>query len=172
MKIKYYCLAAIALGAGSSLFAQSSQHVNVNAVVPVLMNLTVDTNEVSMIFAQSDYKADGTADKQVVNATTFKVSSNSRWRLYVSSNTQTFSFNPSSGGQNPGKSCGDLSLSPNDTNNYFSVTTGNKDIGNGMPGGFDDAGHSIPVNYKLHTTLAGDPPGTYVLTLTFTLMPG
>lgn len=172
MKIKHYWLAAIALGAGSSLFAQSSQHVNVNAVVPVLMNLTVDTNEVSMIFAQSDYQADGTADKQVVNATTFKVSSNSRWRLYVSSNTQTFSFNPSSGGQNPGKSCGDLSLSPNDTNNYFSVTTGNKDIGNGMPGGFDDAGHSIPVNYKLRTTLAGDPPGTYTLTLTFTLMPG
>ncbi len=172
MNLKHCCLAAIALGAGSSLFAQSAQHVNVNAVVPVMMNLTVDTNEVSMIFAQSDYKADGTADKQVVNATTFKVSSNSRWRLYVSSNTQTFSFNPSSGGQNPQKNCGDLSLSPNDTNNYFSVTTGNKDIGNGMPGGFDDSGHSIPVNYKLHTTLAGDPPGTYVLTLTFTLMPG
>jgi len=167
-----FLVATLALWAGSSLFAQSSQQVTVNAVVPVMMNLTVDTNNVVMTFAQGDYKADGTADKEVLNATTFKVSSNSRWRLYVSSNSQSFSFNPSSGGQNPGKNCGDLSLSPNNTNGYFSVTTGNKDIGNGMPGGFDDAGHSIPVNYKLHTTLAGDPPGTYTLTLTFTLMPG
>jgi hypothetical protein len=173
MKTPFRWLAPLALlGGFSPAFAQSSQQVTVNAVVPVMMNVTVDNSNVVLTFAPGDYQSTGLAEKQVVNATTLKVSSNSRWRLYVSANSQNFSFNPSSGGQDPGKNCGDLSLSPNDTNSYFSMTTGNKDIGNGMPGGFDDAGHSIPVSYKLRTTLAGDPPGTYTLTITFSLMPG
>jgi hypothetical protein len=151
-------------------FAQSTQQVTVNGVVPVLMNLTVDTNNVLLTFTQSDYQANGTAFKEAVNATTFKVSSNSRWRLYVSANSQKFSFNPSAGGQDPNKNCGDLSLSPITAGNYFAVTTGTKDIANGSPGGYNDTGHSVPVSYKLNTTLAGDPPGTYTLVLTYTLM--
>lgn len=158
-------------GSAPALFAQSSQQVTVNAIVPVLLNLTVDTNNVTLTFAQGDYQASGTAVKEAINATTFKVSANARWRLYVSANSQNFSYNPgSSGGQDPGKNCGDLQLSPFNASSYFAVTTGSKDIANGMPGGYDDAGNSVPVSYKLNTTLAGDPPGTYTLTLTYTLM--
>jgi hypothetical protein len=153
------------------LRAQSSQQVTVNAIVPVLLNLTVDTNNVVLTFAQGDYQANGSAVKEAINATTFKVSANSRWRLYVSSNSQNFSYNPSAGGQDPGKNCGDLQVSPFNANSYFAVTTGTHDVANGMPGGYDDSGHSIPMSYKLNTTLAGDPPGTYTLTLTYTLMP-
>jgi len=164
--------AILTLGGGISLWGQTSQQVTVNAVIPVMMNLTVDTNNVVLTFGQNDYQADGTATKESVNATTFKVSANARWRLYVSSNSQNFSYSATAGGQDPGKNCGDLLLSPNGTDNYASVTTGNRDLANGMSGGYDDAGHSVPVSYKLNTTLAGDPPGTYTLTLTFTLMPG
>jgi hypothetical protein len=172
MKNPFRWLNVVVLFAGGSAFGQSSQQVTVSAVVPVMMNVTVDNSNVVMAFAPGDYQADGSAEKQVVNATTLKVSANSRWRLYVSANSQNFSFNPSSGGQDPAKNCGDLSLSANDTNNYFSLTTGNKDIGFGDAGGFDEAGHVIPVSYKLRTTLARDPPGTYTLTITFSLMPG
>lgn len=168
--LRRWLVAIAALSGGSLLFAQSSQQVTVNAVVPVLMNLSVDNNNVQFTFAQGDYGPDGFATNEVINATTFKVSSNTRWRLYVSANSQNFSFNPSTGGQDPRKNCGDLSLSPFNTIVYFPVTTGEKDVASGGPGGFDDNGHTIPMSYRLRTSLAGDPPGTYTLTLTYTLM--
>jgi len=152
----------LALTGAVVAYAQSTQQVTVNGVIPVLMNLTVDTNNVLLNFSQADYQADGTA---------FKVTSNTRWRLYVSANSQKFSFNPSSGGQDPNKNAGDLSLSPITPSNYFAVTTGTKDIANGSAGGNNEQGHTIPVSYKLNTTLIGDPPGTYTLVLTYTLMP-
>ena len=161
----------LALAGAVVAYAQSTQQVTVNGVIPVLMNLTVDTNNVILNFSQADYQADGTASKESVNATTFKVTSNTRWRLYVSANSQKFSFNPSAGGQDPSKNASDLSLSPNDNHSYFGVTTGTKDIADGSAGGFNDHGHTIPVSYKLNTTLVGDPPGTYTLVLTYTLMP-
>lgn len=162
--------AIVALCGVARLPAQSAQQVTVNAVVPVLMNLTVDNNNVQFTFAQGDYGPDGFATNEAVNATTFKVSSNTRWRLYVSSNSQNFSFNPSNGGLDPRKNCGDLSLSPFNSVVYFPVSTNDRDVASGGPGGFDDNGHRIPMSYRLRTSLVGDPPGTYTLTLTYTLM--
>lgn len=163
---------ALVLGAGSSLFAQSSQQVTINAVIPVMMNLSVDTNNVAFSFEQGDYRPDGTADKEMVNATTFKVAANTRWRLFVSSNNLLFSYAAPGSGRNPRKSCRDLSLSPNNALGYTAVGVIGQAIANGMPGGAEDRGNRIPVSYKLHTSLADDPPGIYTLTLTFTLMPG
>jgi len=165
-------VAALVFCAASSLFGQSSQQVTINAVIPVMMNLTVDTNNVAFNFEQGDYRPDGTADKEMVNATTFKVAANTRWRLFVSSNNLLFSYSAAGNGRNPRKSCGDLLLSPNNSLGYSAVSIVGRAIATGMPGGVDDRGNRIPVSYKLHTSLADDPPGTYTLTLTFTLMPG
>jgi len=165
-------VAALAFCTASSLFAQSSQQITINAVVPVMMNLSVDTNNVAFNFEQGDYRPDGTADKEMVNATTFKVAANTRWRLFVSSNNLLFSYSAAGSGRNPRKSCGDLSLSPNNSIGYSAVSVIGQAIASGRPGGAEDIGNRIPVSYKLHTSLADDPPGTYTLTLTFTLMPG
>jgi hypothetical protein len=164
-----------AFGAGLPLFpqvSQQTQQITVTAVIPVLMNLTVDTSTVTFNFTQSDYAADGTGSKQVVNATTFKIASNTRWILQVSADNLNFTYSPGvAGTANPNKSCGDLSLSPNGTANFVPVTNLNREIARGEAGGNTVAANSIPVSYKLNTTVAKDPPGTYTLTVTYTLIP-
>lgn len=172
MKIPSRWLVAIlALCGGSPLFAQSSQQVTVNAIVPMMMNLTVDTNNVVLVFTQGDYRVDGTAKKEAINATTLKVSANSRWRLFVSANSRNFSYHSLRESLDPRKDCSDLSLSAHDTSHYFPIETSGREMSNGTAGGSDDSGHRIPVSYKLQSTLAGDPPGVYTLTITYTLMP-
>ncbi|HET7537253.1 MAG TPA: hypothetical protein VFJ90_12415 [Candidatus Didemnitutus sp.] len=172
MKTLRRCSSAVLALCGSVVaLANSTQQVTINAVVPMMMNLTVDTNNVALAFAQSDYGSDGTASKQVVNGTTFRVSANSRWRLLVSSNSLNFSYHAIRDGHDPRKDCNDLELSAHDTSHYFPVTTTSREIANGTAGGSDDSGHRIPVSYKLQSTLVGDPPGVYTLTITYTLMP-
>ena len=162
---------SLALLAGSPVFAQNTQ-VTVTAIIPVLMNLTVDTSTVTINFTQGDYLADGTGTKEMVNATTFKVSSNASWILNVAADNVKFTYAPHLPGLplDPIKSCSDLSLSPSNTATYVPVSTTAAELARGVAGGYNDTGHTIPVSYKLATTLAGDPPGAYTLTLTYTLM--
>jgi len=162
----------LALGAGMPVLAVDNQQVTVTATIPVMMNLTIDTSTVTFAFTQSDYAADGTGTKEVVNATTLKVAANTRWILEVQSTNSIFSYTAGSAGvANPNKPCGDLLLSPNGTANYVPVTILNRELTRGNAGGNTTVGNSIPVSYKLNTTAAGDPPGSYVLTLTYTLIP-
>jgi len=157
----------LALGAGLPVFAVDNQQVTVTATIPVMMNLTIDTSTVTFAFTQSDYAADGTGSKEVVNATTLKVAANTRWILEVGADAANFTY---SGVTVVTKPCGDLSLSPNGTAAYTPITNINRELVRGEPGGTTTAGNSIPVSYKLNTTAAGDPPGNYVLTLTYTLV--
>ncbi len=168
----------LALGAGLPVSAQNTvrpqqtQQVTVTAVIPVLMNLTVDNSTVTFNFTQGDYASDGTGTKEVVNATTFKVASNARWVLNVQADNANFTYSPATiGTVNPKKNCRDLSVSPKGTANYRAVTTIDHELARGEPGGNTVAGNNIPVSYKLGTTVANDPPGSYTLTLTYTLMP-
>jgi hypothetical protein len=161
----------LALGAGLPVFAQVSQQtqqITVTASIPVLMNLTVDTSTVTLNFAQSDYAADGTGSKEALNATTLKVASNARWILEVEADSSDFSYD---GVTTPNKPCGDLQLSPNGTATYAPVTVIARELARGEAGGNTVAANNIPVSYKLNTTIANDPPGNYVLTLTYTLIP-
>ena len=161
----------LALGAGLPVFAVDNQQVTVTASIPVMMNLTVDVSTVTFAFTQSDYAADGTGTKEVTNATTLKVASNTRWILEAQSDSSIFSYTAgTSGVANPNKSCGDLLLRANAAAAYLPVTILNQELIRGEAGGNTTAGNSIPVSYKLNTTAAGDPPGSYVLTLTYTLV--
>ncbi len=175
--LRHLLLAAgiFALGAGLPMFAQISQQtqqITVTAVIPVLMNLTVDTSSVNFTFTQSDYAADGTGTKEVVNGTTFKIASNSRWILNVQADNATFTFAPGvAGTANPNKVCGDLSVSASGTAGYHAISTTDQELASGLAGGNTATGNSIRVSYKLATTVATDPPGTYTITLTFTIVP-
>ena len=178
MKTPRHLLLAVgilALGAGLPVFAQISQQtqqITVTAVIPVLMNLTVDTSTVNFNFTQSDYAADGTGTKEVVNGTTFKIASNARWILNVQADNATFTFAPGvAGTANPNKVCGDLSVSPSGTAGYRAITIVDQELARGEAGGNTVLANSIPVSYKLATAVANDPPGTYTLTLTFTIVP-
>jgi hypothetical protein len=168
----------LALGAGLPVFAQISQQtrqITVTAVIPVLMNLTLDSrNTVTFIFTQRDYAADGTGTKEVVSGTTLTVASNTRWILQVAADSSTFTFAASAditGATNPNKTCGDLWLKKTGAADYIPVTNLNQEIARGEPGGNTAPANVIPVNYRLNTDVAKDPPGTYTLTLTYTLMP-
>jgi hypothetical protein len=157
----------LALVAGLPVFAIDNQQVTVTASIPVMMNLTIDVSTVNFNLTQSDYAADGTGSKEVVNATTLKVASNARWILEVGADSANFTY---SGVEVVNKPCGDLQLSPNGTAAYTPVTNINRELVRGEAGGNTAVGNSIPVSYKLNTTVAGDPPGSYVLTLTYTLV--
>jgi hypothetical protein len=163
------CIAAgiLALGAGIPVFAVDNQQVTVTATIPVMMNLTIDTSTVTFNFTQNDYAADGTGSGESVNATTLKVASNTRWILEVGADNANFTY---SGVEVVTKPCGDLSLSANGTGAYAPVTNLNRELARGEPGGNTAPANNVPVSYKLNTTLAGDPPGNYVLTLTYTLV--
>jgi hypothetical protein len=162
-------LAVLALGAGSSLYAQSSQQVTVNSVVQTVLALTVDINTVRLDFESGDYNVDGVAQKEALNATTFAVTANVDWRLVVKSESLLFSYSGTAGPTSL-KSCSDLSLSPRDSTGYAPVSLVSRELALGGPGGANDTNHSVPVSYRLTSNLERDPPGTYQLTLVYTLM--
>lgn len=164
-----WLVAPIALAAALRLAAQDSQKVTVNSVVQTVLALEVDNNTVQINFGADDYDANGAAEKQVANATTFTVSANVAWRLQVRSESLLFSYTGKAGiaGAKP---CAHLSMSPRDSNSYSPASVVGREIAVGGPGGASDPGHSVPVSYKLSSTLAGDPPGDYRLTLVYTVM--
>jgi len=162
-------VAMAALGAVSRLCAQDNQQVTVSSVVQTVLALAVDNHTVQMNFNSGDYDANGSAEKQVVNATTFEVSANVGWRLQVRSESTFFSYSGDARTASA-KPASDLSLSPRNTNSYSPVSIVSREIALGGPGGAGDSGHSIPVSYKLGSTLTRDPPGAYQLTLIYTVM--
>ena len=42
-------------------------------------------------------------------------------------------------------------------------------VATGTAGGYAKTGNVVPVDYQMTSSLATDPPGAYVLTLTYTL---
>ena len=166
----------LALCAGVPVFAQinqDTQRITVTASIPVLMNLTVDSTNVPFNFVQGDYDTvTGAGSKEAVNATTFKVASNARWKLNVKADNSKFSYVPTPPGTGTAnKASGDLSVKTG-TTAYAPVTSlTSLDLAQGEAGGYTAPGNSIPVSYQLNTSVVSDPPGTYTLNLTYTLMP-
>ena len=160
----------LALGAALPMFAQVSQQtqqVTVTASIPELMNLTIEGTAVNIAFTQSDYASDGTGSKLAINATTLRIASNTSWILQVQADSADFSYD---GVTVPNKPCGDLAVSAFSTSTYLPVGIINTEIARGEPGGNSVAANNVPVSYKLNSTLVGDPPGNYTLTLTYTIL--
>lgn len=164
------CFFAAFLAINVKVQAQTSQTVTVTSSVPQVLSLAVDTNAVSIPFVTGDYNsATGIAAKTVTSANTLSVTSNKSWTVSVRASTANFSFAASAGDPDPSKAAGSLSYKLNSGSSYTAITTTNAALKTGIKGGTATSGNTFAVDYQLTSNLAQDPPGTYTLSVVYTL---
>jgi hypothetical protein len=135
-----------------------------------LIRLDTDTNSVSLPLLITDYNfATGTATKTSIGAQTLTVrSTKQNWTLSVRTLSSTFSFAPSLGDANPNKPASDLAIrAPTETNVFVPLTTSNQVIGDGPKA---KQNVDVPLDYRLQSNLAADPPGTYSISVVYTVV--
>lgn len=146
------CLSAVAI---RSLFAT--------------LTLTTNTNSVSMPFLTTDYNA-STGAAQIIQtaAHTLTVLSTSKtWTLSVRALTSTFSFIPSGGDPNPNKPASNLAVRvPLFSSNWTVLTTSNQVLATGPKLGTPQ---TRSVDYRLDSNLNANPPGSYSISVIYTL---
>lgn len=168
-KILVY-LAAAALMIPPLLSAQTKQ-VTINASVAEMLSLTVDATNVAFTFAAADYDVTtGLATKEAVKATTFSVSANRTWRLSARAGNASFSFTPVGTAVDPAKPSSSLAIRTGVVAYAPFAGVAEQTVATGSRGGYGKAGNVIPVDYQMKSDLALDPPGAYLLTLTYTLI--
>jgi len=156
-------LAAVAQGA-------NPENVTVNANVPTIANLAVDTNTVTMNFVSGDFNMNtGEALKLVSGGSNFQIATNRNWTLSVKAGAANFTFTPTFGGDTATKPASDLGFTLSGGGAYASVTTSDQTVTTGSRGGYGVSGNSPSVDYSLWSYLDQDAPGTYSLTLVYTL---
>jgi hypothetical protein len=90
---------------------------------------------------------------------------NRNWTVHVRAQTASFSFSPSSGDANPNKPSSDLAVSaPNSSLTFLPLTTSNQVLARGT----GNSG-AQPINYRLNSNLSTNPPGTYSISLIYTV---
>jgi hypothetical protein len=171
IKLPVICFALSAM-CGSTLLSAQPRTVTVTATIAEMMNLTVDVTTVAFAFAPTDYDpTTGLATKEVLLATTFRVNANRAWKLTARAGSPTFSFATTSTppGTDPAKPSSALAIRTG-TATYapFSGVV-ELPVATGTRGGYGKAGNVVPVDYQMKSDLAIDPPGSYTLTLTYTL---
>jgi hypothetical protein len=131
-------------------------------------SITASSTSVSIPFAASDYdSATGAAQITKTSAHTLSVSAkgNVSWTVQVRAQTSSFSFTASSGDSNPSKPAGDLAVrAPNSSLTWIPLTTSNQVLwkGSGNSG-------ARAVDYRLNSNLNTDPPGTYTISVIYTV---
>jgi hypothetical protein len=134
-----------------------------------LLRLTIDTTSVSIPFAATDYNsATGAAQRVLTSAQTLTIRSTSNtWTVSVRALTSTFSFVPSLGDPNPNKPASDLSVrAPATSSSWLVLTTSNQVLSTGPKA----AGNQTrTLDYRLNSNLSTNPPGTYTVTIVYTL---
>ena len=133
------------------------------------LSLTVSSNSVSMPFATTDYNS-ATGAAQTIKAAAHTVtvlSTSSTFTLSMRAQTATFAFTPSSGDPNPNKPAGDLAVrAPQVSATWIPLSTTSQVIGTGPKSNASETG---PLDYRLDSNLATNPPGTYSLAVIYTL---
>jgi hypothetical protein len=146
------CLSAVAI---PSLFAA--------------LTLTTNTNSVSMPFLTTDYNA-STGAAQIIKTTAHTLtvtSTTNTWTLSMRALTSTFSFIPSGGDPNPSKPASDLAVRvPVFSSNWIVLTTSNQVIATGPKLG---SAQARALDYRLNSNLATNPPGSYSISVIYTL---
>lgn len=142
------------------------------AAVPSLfaaLTLTTSTNSVAIPFATTDYnKTTGVAQITKTSAQTLTIlSSSATWTLSVRALTATFSFAPSAGDPNPSKPAGDLAVrAPATSATWLVLTTTNQVLSTGPKSA---SNQTRALDYRLNSNLNSNPPGTYTLSVIYTL---
>jgi len=162
--------ALVAIVASVHGYAANPENVTVNASVPTVANLAVDTNTVAMTFVSGDYNLNtGAATKTAAAGSTFQISTNRSWTLSVKAGAANFSFTPTFGGDTATKPAGNLGFKLSAAGSYTAVTTSDQTVSTGSRGGYGTSGNSPVVDYSLSSNLNQDAPGAYSLTLVYTL---
>jgi hypothetical protein len=137
--------------------------------IKALLTLNIDIPSVSIPFSFTDYNpTTGAAQRVLTSAQTLTIKSNSStWTLAVRALTPTFSFVPSLGDPNPSKPAGNLSVrTPATSSTWLPLTTSNQILTTGPKAGPDQI---RTLDYQLNSNLSTDPPGTYTLSVVYTL---
>jgi hypothetical protein len=164
------CAIFAAIFAPISAFAANPENVTVTASVPTVAILGVDTNAVSLSFAVGDYDLiTGAATKTAAAGSTFKVSTNRSWTLAVKAGASSFTYTPTNVGDTSTKPAGDLGFKLSSAGSYTTVTTSDQTVASGTRGGNGTTGNTRIVDYSLSSNLNQDSPGSYALTLVYTL---
>ena len=159
-----------ALAVASLAHAANPENVTVNANVPTIANLAVNTNTVTMTFVSGDFNMNtGEALKTVSGGSNFQIATNRNWTLSVKSGAANFTFTPTFGGDTATKPAADLGFKLSTDGAYQSVTTSDQTVSTGSRGGYGVSGNSPSVDYSLWSYLDQDAPGSYSLTLVYTL---
>ncbi len=156
-RLKVWLLAMIGLSAVAvpSLFA--------------ILTLTTNTNSVAIPFATTDYnKTTGVAQLTKTSANTLTIrSTTGAWTLTVRALAATFTFAPSAGDPNPNKPAGDLAVrAPATSATWLVLTTSNQVLSTGPQSA---SNQTRAIDYRLNSNLNSNPPGTYTLSVIYTL---
>lgn len=133
------------------------------------LQLTTSTNSVLIPFASTDYNS-STGAAQIVrtSAQTLTILSDKKtWTLNVRALTSTFSFSPSLGDPNPNKPASDLLVrAPATSSSWLTLTTSDQVLSTGPKSNNDQ---TLALDYQLSSNLSSDPPGTYTISVIYTL---
>ena len=144
------------------------------SLIPLLnlsatLTLTTSTSSISIPFLTTDYNA-STGAAQVIrtSAQTLTIKSTTgTWTLSVRALASTFSFAPSLGDLNPNKPAADLSVrAPATSSTWLVLTTTNQVLSTGPKSASDQ---TRALDYRLNSNLSTDPPGTYTISVIYTL---
>lgn len=131
--------------------------------------LTTSTNAISIPFATTDYNS-STGAAQLIRAsaqTLTILSDKNTWTLSVRAQTSAFSFIPSFGDPNPNKPASQLAVrAPATSGNWLALTTTNQVLSTGPK---SSSNQTRSLDYRLDSNLSTDPPGTYTISVIYTL---
>jgi hypothetical protein len=135
------------------------------------LTLTVNTGSVSIPLAASDYDlVSGSAVATALSGNTFGIkSTSSTWTLSMRAQAATFSFIASLGDLNPNKPCGDLAVKEGGTATWIAVSSVNQVVSTGPKQNLTALPKQMPMDYRFSSNLQTDPPGSYTITLIWTL---
>ena len=133
------------------------------------LNLTTSTNSVSIPFAITDYNGStGIARVTRSSAQTLTIISDKKtWTLSVRAMTSTFSFTPSLSDPNPNKPATDLAVrAPATSSTFIALTTSDQVLSTGPKSA---SAQTVNLDYRVDSNLSTDPPGTYTISVVYTL---
>lgn len=133
------------------------------------LTLNNDLGSIAIPFVTTDYNS-STGAAQVIKASahTFTIkSTTATWTLSVRALASAFSFIPSLGDANPNKPAANLAVrAPATSGSWLIVTTTNQVLSTGPK---SNGNQTRSLDYRLDSNLSTDPPGTYTLSVIYTL---
>jgi hypothetical protein len=133
------------------------------------LSLTTSTNSVPIPFAATDYNAStGAAQVTKSSAQTLTIISDKKtWTLSVRAMTSIFSFSPSLGDPDPNKPAADLAVrAPANSSTFIALTTSDQVLSTGPKSA---SAQTVNLDYRLNSNLSTNPPGTYAISVIYTL---